>query len=246
MRPLRRFPATVACSVAIIAVFIYEIAISVSCCPIQSFRDLVDIATDGEVIMRAGALINGPGGGMEWWRTITAIFVHIGILHIVLNLTALVQLGYLLEGLFGTRNFLLSFFASGIVSSICGAIALAMQEKPSVAAGASGAIFGLLGTVIIVLGHSGELKRERWSSRLSRRLTGWACFNIVLGIAAARVAASLHSEYSIGNAAHIGGLLTGIVIGMLPMTLRHNATSHSIIRRFGGEPPAVETRSDEC
>ena len=64
--------------------------------------------------------------------------------------------------------------------------------------------------------------------------------NIVLGAICASLAAWIGSEYTVANAAHLGGLLTGILIGMMPMSLRHNATSHAIIRRFGGQPPVID------
>ena len=107
MTLLRRFPATIACSLAMIGVFLYEIALSMACCPIHSFADVFTIATEPTVIASAGGLMSD---GMQWWRFVSAIFVHFGVLHILLNLFALLQLGYLLEGLFGSRVFLFTFF----------------------------------------------------------------------------------------------------------------------------------------
>src|SRR5437016_7447999 len=96
---------------------------------------------DGAAVLDAlGAIVPGTLARMELWRLLAAIFLHAGILHLLFNLWAFVQLGYGWEVLFGTKRFLVAFFGSGIVASFVSALFV----RPPGAVGASGAIFGLL------------------------------------------------------------------------------------------------------
>ena len=83
----------------------------------------------------------------EWWRIITSTFVHIGLIHLVLNMQALWRLGALSERLYGNWSFLLIYLVSGIG----GAVASLWANSDIISAGASGAIFGVAGALAVFL-----------------------------------------------------------------------------------------------
>jgi rhomboid protease GluP len=135
----------------------------------------------------------------EWWRLLTSTFIHIGIVHIALNMWCLWSLGPVLERLMGWRAYLLTY----IVSGLAGSEASLFWRPWGGGAGASGAIFGVAGAFFSFL----LLKKAPISPEFAKkRLKSVAIFifyNLFLGAAALRV----------NNAAHIGGLIAGIILG---------------------------------
>lgn len=136
----------------------------------------------------------------EWYRTVTAIFVHGGILHLLFNSYALFYFGTIVESIYGSEKFFVSYLLSGLV----GNVATHLLYYRSVSVGASGAIFGLIG-MLFILGF----KRE--APFYARSITGYALlpmiiFNVVYGFLPGS---------NINNAAHLGGFFTGIAIGYL-------------------------------
>lgn len=157
-------------------------------------------------IVRWGADFSPLTLGGEWWRLLTATFIHIGIVHIALNMWCLWSLGPVLERLMGWRAYLLMY----IVSGLAGSEASLLWRPWGGGAGASGAIFGVAGAFFSFL----LLKKAPISPQFAkRRLKSVAIFifyNLFLGAAALRV----------NNAAHIGGLIAGIILGaVLPCVL---------------------------
>jgi membrane associated rhomboid family serine protease len=156
------------------------------------------------ITVAQGAGINSPGGSLfskwilwgplvahgDWWRLITAAFLHAGLLHIAFNMWALVWLGRVVEGALGTWRFLLLYFASALAGS-AGALVWS-PDKPVV--GASGAIFGLLGAGLIL------------EYRATGQLAGSFMTMIVINLA---ITFSFSSYISAGG--HVGGLIGGIV-----------------------------------
>lgn len=149
------------------------------------------------------------------WRLVTAMFIHIGLIHIGCNMYALYMVGPFCEKVFGNLGMLTVYFVSGIVG---GVVSLWLNPlAPS--AGASGAIFGLFGAIFGVL----LAGRKLLPSELSRKMLpqmGWIlAINLFLGF----------SIPGIDNAAHIGGLLFGAVAGAIGgYTLRWPTTSRFI------------------
>jgi rhomboid protease GluP len=137
----------------------------------------------------------------EWWRLLTATFIHIGIIHLALNMQCLWRLGQLTERLFGNWAFLTLYILSGLAGS-----AASLWWHPNVtSAGASGAIFGVAGGLIVFL-YRGKLPIPR--AALRPTLTSTLLFvgyNLLYGFVIP----------SIDNTAHLGGLLTGALIGAL-------------------------------
>jgi rhomboid protease GluP len=129
----------------------------------------------------------------EWWRLITSCFLHIGIIHLLFNMYALLQIGYILESLLGRSRFLITYFITGIAGSITSA----WWHDNAVSAGASGALFGMFGFYIALL-TTNLIKNKSGALKSMLFMIG---YNLIIGIQA-----------GFDNAAHIGGLLAGAVI----------------------------------
>ena len=142
----------------------------------------------------------------EYWRLVSAMFLHGDgtiqgtLLHLLLNLWALFQLGTLYEMMFGTRRFVWIYFITGIVASIT---SMVVTGGPSV--GASGAIFGLLGAFIFSVRRSPRWRHDRIARSVVKQCVFWAVANIVV----------LSQIPKIDNAAHIGGLVSGLILGLV-------------------------------
>ena len=151
--------------------------------------------TSARTLLRFGALPRALPAD-EWWRLASAMFVHIGIAHLVLNMFALMLFGGAIEQRYGRARFLALYVASGVLGS---AASLAFNDA-ALAAGASGAIFGIMGAwfVLVLLHRNLPAFRGQLQSWLF--LIG---FNIVIGMTAR----------NIDLVAHLGGLAGGAIIG---------------------------------
>jgi rhomboid protease GluP len=132
----------------------------------------------------------------EWWRLLTCCFLHIGVLHMVMNMYALVYIGRMLEPRLGTKRFVAAYFLTGIAASV---ISLWWHDN-TISAGASGAIFGLYGVFLAMLTTNLIEKSERMSMLSS--VGFFVAYNLFYGL-----------KGGVDNAAHIGGLLSGLIIG---------------------------------
>ncbi len=138
----------------------------------------------------------------EWWRLLTCVFVHGYLLHIAFNMWCLWNLGELCESLYGRWTYLAVYIISGVGASL--ASVMWNPYRPSV--GASGAIFGLAGALIAAF-KLGEFSVPRAAlSGTLRSLLIFVGFNLILG---ARPGSATD------NAAHIGGLIAGLMVGAL-------------------------------
>jgi len=137
----------------------------------------------------------------EWWRLITNVFLHIGFIHIALNMWCLWSLGMLAESLYGPWT----YTAVYLISGLSGSIASIWWHPYGVSAGASGAIFGIAGALVasIKLGEF-SLPRAVITSQFSCLLT-FVGYNLVFGVISGTT----------DNAAHLGGLGAGLVMGAL-------------------------------
>ena len=114
-----------------------------------------------DVLVGWGALF-GPGvANGEWWRLVSAMFLHAGILHIALNCLFLRQIGNMVERLLGSFAFLTIYLVTGVT----GAMASLMAHPRSIGVGASGALFGITGTLLAVVLSSGGQMRELLDDR---------------------------------------------------------------------------------
>jgi rhomboid protease GluP len=143
----------------------------------------------------------------EWWRLLTNVFVHGGLLHIAFNMWCLWNLGALCESLYGRWTYAAIYLICGLGASL--ASAAWHPYVPSV--GASGAIFGLAGALIAAF-KLGEFSVPRSAlSGTLRSLGAFVVYNLIFGFALP----------GIDNTAHIGGLITGLVVGALIALIAH-------------------------
>jgi len=150
---------------------------------------------DYDVVLSIGAKINEAIYAGEWWRFFTPIFIHVDILHIFVNMYSLNAIGPTVESFFGRPRMLIVFICSGIVGVI-----FSLAFTPNASAGASGAIFGLLGSLGMFLFLHKDILGEVGRTYL-RRIALVALINLGLGLAP-----------NIDNWGHLGGLLAGAAI----------------------------------
>ena len=151
---------------------------------------------DTESLIAWGANFRPATLGGEWWRLLSSCFLHIGIIHLLMNLYALMYIGMQLEPLLGKRRFLAAYILTGIAGSVN---SLYWHEF-TVSAGASGAIFGMYGVFLAMLTTNLIEKAARQTMLTSIAI--FVGYNLLNGI-----------RGGIDNAAHIGGLISGVVIG---------------------------------
>ena len=158
-------------------------------------------SSDIGVLLRAGALVHGFVHDGEWWRLVSCIFVHIGGLLLLVNTIGLWFVGRLCDELFGSARTIAIFAVAGIA----GAGASYVASPGAVTAGASGAIFGLLGAVFVEL---------TWHRRQHRAAWNRGMWGSVLVVAVAQVGIGfLYS--TIDQWAHGGGLALGSLMGFV-------------------------------
>ncbi|WLQ16360.1 rhomboid family intramembrane serine protease [Hahella aquimaris] len=138
----------------------------------------------------------------QWWRLATAVFLHFGIIHLTLNVWALWDGGQWVERMYGPMRFLLIFITSGVVGNL---FSLTFHVISVVSAGASGGIFGVYGALLSYL----------WLNRTRVPLIEfrWVFFGAVIFSLFTIVFGFLVD--GIDNAAHGGGLITGLILGAL-------------------------------
>jgi len=154
------------------------------------------LAPDTESMLRWGADFRPLTLSGQWWRLVTNIFLHFGILHLVMNMFALVYIGLMLEPILGKARFLSAYFLTGIVASIT---SLCWHDL-NVCAGASGAIFGMYGVFLALLTTNFIEKNTRKDLLISMGV--FVGYNLLGGM-----------KSGVDNSAHLGGLLSGAVIG---------------------------------
>jgi rhomboid protease GluP len=203
-------PATLALIGVLVAVFVWQLASN---------------ALDSEAgIVDAGALVRSRVLEGEYWRMLSATMLHGGFDHLLGNCLALYILGLAGEHALGAWRVLVIYVASGLAGSLASVL-----TGPGPSVGASGAICGLMGAVVLILYRYRRVYHVR-DKEIALVLAGWAAYTIVIGAI----------EPRIDNWAHLGGLLGGAVVasGIRPRALL--ATSSFIAHRGTcGKPGGV-------
>jgi rhomboid protease GluP len=184
----------------------------------MSFRVLQHPFPDA-VLVTYGAklnyLINSPNN--QWWRFITPMFVHIDILHLVMNMFSLLIIGPFVEKLYGSAKFVVFYVLTGIVGVLGSYLALQPSLSRGVfgsfifkgddvpSAGASGALFGLVG-VLFVFG----IKYRHELPEGFRRVFGTGLLPIIF----INLFIGFVGRSSISNAAHLAGLFSGAALAV--------------------------------
>jgi len=185
---LRETPATAALLAAIAVLFVGQ--------QLDSTDLLLRLGADQATAVLAGG---------QYWRLLTSMFLHGGWLHVLLNGWALYQIGSLFELWLGSGRMLGTYFATGILASLTSVLWSQWHGHPErLSVGASGAIFGIIGALIAFLARRRGSLSPAARSILSQLLF-WAGINVFF----------LSNLGMIDNAAHIGGLIAGLAIGLV-------------------------------
>jgi rhomboid protease GluP len=167
------------------------------------------------VVGRAGVLLPDRGTvlawggnhwplttGGQWWRLLTCTFLHFGVVHLALNMLALYGVGPLAERLYGRRFFAALYLAGGVF----GSLASVWYNRPTtVGAGASGAVLAVYGLLLAYpLAQPGSVPRSVLRS-LNKGTAAAVGYTLLFGL----------TQRFIDNAAHVGGLAAGFVLGVV-------------------------------
>ena len=149
-----------------------------------------------DILVKWGANFTPLTLNGQWWRILTNCFLHIGVVHLLLNMYALMYIGFLLEPYLGKTRFAAAYLLTGITASMTSL----WWHDVTVSAGASGAIFGMYGVFLAML--TTNLIEKSARIPLLSSIAIFVGFNLVGGL-----------KSGIDNAAHIGGLIGGLAIG---------------------------------
>src|SRR5699024_9817718 len=149
-------------------------------------------STNVETLIQFGAKYNPAIIDGEWWRIVTSMFIHIGIFHLIMNMIALYYLGTVVERIYGSLRFIYIYFFAGILGGMT-----SFAFNISIAAGASGAIFGLFGALLFF----GTTNRDLFKQTMGKNLILILLINLALGL--------LIPQIDMG--AHLGGLIGGYI-----------------------------------
>ncbi|WP_332691062.1 rhomboid family intramembrane serine protease [Halalkalibacter lacteus] len=141
----------------------------------------------------------------EWWRLLSAMFLHITFLHLFMNSLALFYLGGAVERMYGTARFLIIYFIAGLTGSIA-----SFSFNEQVAAGASGAIFGCFGALL----YFGTVYKKLFFRTMGKSVLTILVINLIFGFVVPMV----------DNGAHIGGLLGGFLACVIVHLPNHKTT----------------------
>ena len=135
----------------------------------------------------------------DWWRLVSNIFLHFGIIHLAMNMYCLYTVGVYLEPMLGKVKYTTAYLCTGVLASIA---SLWWHKEGVNSAGASGAIFGLYGLFLALLTTSLIPKQVR--QPLLQSIGIFVAYNLLYGM-----------KSGVDNAAHVGGLVSGFIIGYL-------------------------------
>jgi len=152
-------------------------------------------SASNEVLRDFGGLVPSLVHSGQWWRLVTFNFLHIGLMHLMFNSSALFSIGPQVEGIFGSQKFVFAYVGTGTASAFASYLFL-----PNDSAGASGAIFGLIGLMAVY----GYRLGGSFGRAVMKQMLIWAGIGIMFG-------------FFIGanNVAHIGGLVAGAALGFV-------------------------------
>jgi rhomboid protease GluP len=159
------------------------------------------MSADTRVLIEFGAKSNPEIYQLgQYWRLITSMFLHIGVAHLLFNNYALWIIGQEMEKLYGSARFAVIYTLTGLAGSVASYL-----YNPSPSAGASGAIFGLFGAMATFAFKSRPDVPDSIRRSVIRRLLPVIAINLVITF----------STQFIDQAAHIGGLIAGVLLGLL-------------------------------
>ncbi|MGL4651709.1 MAG: rhomboid family intramembrane serine protease [Caldilineaceae bacterium] len=150
-----------------------------------------------DVLVLLGAKVNEYVAVGEWWRLFTAMFLHIGILHLIFNMYAIFAIGPLVEGYYGSVRFAVIYLVGGLFGSLA-----SFAFSPSISAGASGAVFAIAAAAAVYFYRY----RENFGAR------GRAILQNMLIVLGANLVFGMASQ-GVDNWGHVGGMVGGLITG---------------------------------
>lgn len=167
-----------------------------------SLLTLQGMTEDGMFLLEHGAMyVPRVIQDGEYYRFFTSLFLHFGFEHLMNNMVTLVLIGWNLESEIGKVKFLLIYILSGLGGNFLSAWYEVLKDDYSISAGASGAIFGVIGALLYVTMRN----RGRIGEVSGRRLALMIIISLYYGF----------TSSGVDNLAHIGGLVTGFAAGVL-------------------------------
>ena len=154
-------------------------------------------STNTDVAIRAGALYSPLVAQGEYWRLFTSMFLHFGMMHLLFNMYALYVAGRNVELVYGKWRFLIIYVGAGLMGNIA---TMLLSRRAHLSVGASGAVFGLFGALLILAFRP----RHGWRIAPGSILTTLG-INLVYGFA----------NPQINMRAHVGGLIGGALLALL-------------------------------
>ncbi len=155
--------------------------------------------TPSDLLLRWGGNAASEVQRGQWWRMASAMFLHSGFMHVALNMLGLYSAGVAVERIYGHRLFALIYLGSGLVGS---ALSLHFAAQSAVSVGASGAVFGITGALLVALvQHHKQLPKT-----MGKQTLGSLAFFILYALAQG------FGKQGIDNAAHVGGLVAGCLL----------------------------------
>lgn len=161
----------------------------------------------------------------EWYRLLTATFVHVGWIHLATNMFCLWNLGLLGEPLVGPFGLVAIYALTGVAGNLLSMAVNVWTRNDTVGAGASGAVIGIAGTLIMLL--SNRRLPIPWDELRPLRIivTLFSVLSLVLG-----VASNFFNIVRIDNSAHVGGFVSGFLLS-IPLVPRMTAGRERYLRR---------------
>lgn len=136
----------------------------------------------------------------DYWRLVTPLFLHIGVMHLLMNMYALLVLGGVVERIYGSVRFFYLYLLAGIAGTLA-----SLEFSTAVSAGASGAIFGVSGIALVAGFHHRDRIPSNFKSAVGRGIVPFVLFNLIYGF----------SNKGIDNYAHLGGLIAGCALALM-------------------------------
>jgi len=191
----------------------------------HDWASILTASFDPETLVRFGATASPLIQQGEWWRLVTGTFVHVTILHIALNMWCLWNLGVFGEPLLGRRGLVSVYLLTGTAGMMLSYGWSLFSGQMALVAGASGAVFGIAGILIVLL--SNRKLSLPWNELrgLRRQVIFFAVANLIIGMTPSLIGMASTSQLHrfhldmgmlprIDNSAHIGGFISGLALGL--------------------------------
>lgn len=162
---------------------------------------ILERAFGNQYLYQYGAMFPPAVLGGQWYRLITSSFIHFDIAHLFNNMLLFITLGSYLERVFGKIRYIIFFFSAAVLSSLASMFHMIYSKDLAFSAGASGIVFGMIGALLYMVIRN----KGRFQNLTIRRFMIMILLSLYFGFVTAGV----------DNAAHVGGLCAGFLLGIL-------------------------------